>query len=532
MTVKKEREPDKRLDEEGIKACFADGIVNEDWIWKVRNLAVDWVKGKQNQKHWAYVRLYSINCGVLKSMSVRRFAQLIVSLCPDDFPGDWAISHLHESIGKCEYTAKVDKFNEGGTDKGSYNEVVELFKQEVTARAEKPARPIPPLEKLLQDYLEGSMAIGPLLKLRRHGGDSRHETTFTISDYASEAFLKENTPSVVKAFVCDSGTVDEDKLDLYYGRYHLYDKLFVVSSQPFSTAVRARARESRIGLIRVDMKQAGNPIRPVLPRHEFSAESRQALAQMMSSPQDSTELMIIEDGGEITPSLYRTLYKNRVPVTKFRLNRPTDLSDADIERYAEYLIRTEILYYEQDLWGSTGNDHLPYCIVDPYKVAREHGITVDGERFQASSAWIGITDLEQRHVTLDEKVDFEPRTRFSMAHELGHALLHARLVSNMYRQSPVIADVLRDPDSHLSKALEREANYFAGCLLMPRNVVTAMYEVCHERYFEGKKVRPFNPNCERRTCLRYYDMIRDMAEHMGTSVDATKRRLSELGLMR
>lgn len=57
------------------------------------------------------------------------------------------------------------------------------------------------------------------------------------------------------------------------------------------------------------------------------------------------------------------------------------------------------------------------------------------------------------------------RQRFTMAHELGHALM-APLATTAFRP-------FRHLDAHTQR--ERAANHFAGCLLMPKRWVTSAY---------------------------------------------------------
>jgi Zn-dependent peptidase ImmA (M78 family) len=59
------------------------------------------------------------------------------------------------------------------------------------------------------------------------------------------------------------------------------------------------------------------------------------------------------------------------------------------------------------------------------------------------------------------KSDHYFRQRFTMAHELGHYILHRhRMVNNVIEDTAMYR-------SNLSDALEREANQFAASLLMP-----------------------------------------------------------------
>lgn len=71
----------------------------------------------------------------------------------------------------------------------------------------------------------------------------------------------------------------------------------------------------------------------------------------------------------------------------------------------------------------------------------------------------------------------EVRKRFSTAHEIGHLLLHGNQTLSIDSHSPLV--MFRDENS--SKGVdwrEKEANFFAACLLMPqKKVLAAIQEI-------------------------------------------------------
>ena len=60
-----------------------------------------------------------------------------------------------------------------------------------------------------------------------------------------------------------------------------------------------------------------------------------------------------------------------------------------------------------------------------------------------------------------EILDGHPRTRFGVAHELGHAVLH----------TPQLRDFAAGPPLERDDTVEREANRFAACLLAPADAL-------------------------------------------------------------
>jgi len=89
-------------------------------------------------------------------------------------------------------------------------------------------------------------------------------------------------------------------------------------------------------------------------------------------------------------------------------------------------------------------------------------------------------DLSAIHVDLeycrDERMAF--RVRFSVAHELGHCVLHRRIFEEFREAAPpsVLEWARHVRDRFEIGILEREANEFAGCLLVPEAELRAEYD--------------------------------------------------------
>lgn len=119
---------------------------------------------------------------------------------------------------------------------------------------------------------------------------------------------------------------------------------------------------------------------------------------------------------------------------------------------------------------------------DPVGLIRPHGIAgIDGmlSRRKSKGDWC---------ISYDEQVSSPGRINFTLAHELGHYLLHRTLRE---RFSCGQGDVLSSSDAD-EKRIEREANIFASYLLMPANdfrsftdgnpVSIELLSACAERY--------------------------------------------------
>ena len=76
----------------------------------------------------------------------------------------------------------------------------------------------------------------------------------------------------------------------------------------------------------------------------------------------------------------------------------------------------------------------------------------------------GYVDHENREVVLN-KNETPERRRFTLAHELGHIILNSN--NSIQHRDNILNNQL---DIYANDDKEVEANYFAGCILMPRNV--------------------------------------------------------------
>lgn len=104
--------------------------------------------------------------------------------------------------------------------------------------------------------------------------------------------------------------------------------------------------------------------------------------------------------------------------------------------------------------------------VDPVRLAREMGIGVHFVKFSGEHTQIaGFYDFEDNaiYVNADE---WPLRQTFTVAHELGHAILHRE-----WARSGEYTVLLRNGAYSGEDAHEKEANAFAAHLLVPRSML-------------------------------------------------------------
>lgn len=106
--------------------------------------------------------------------------------------------------------------------------------------------------------------------------------------------------------------------------------------------------------------------------------------------------------------------------------------------------------------------------VDITRLVKDHGITLIGREVERSVT--GALVVDSSHATMLVNRAFEAsQQRFSLAHLLGHFVLHRKIL-------PLFVDPLKlnecnTRDREARRLLEREADEFAAELLMPEEVL-------------------------------------------------------------
>lgn len=143
-----------------------------------------------------------------------------------------------------------------------------------------------------------------------------------------------------------------------------------------------------------------------------------------------------------------------------------------IEREARRL-QTEI-YSRRERRYEFGVPGIP-TLFDPRNVADHCGLSYD-ERPRLDTDYAGggeAAGLWQRDwntILVSTRFSYEVQ-RFTAAHEIGHYVLHPAVgARTMHRERPIYGPQPNRPP------IEREADYFAACLLMPRNAVIREFD--------------------------------------------------------
>lgn len=222
-------------------------------------------------------------------------------------------------------------------------------------------------------------------------------------------------------------------------------------------------------------------------------------------------------------------------------------TDENIEAYA-IAMQNVIWKNRATIWGKDISLH-PIDILNPQTIfskalsyncyiREEIDSNSDNDQFQAA----GIIDQGKKMVSISSKFKKEVQN-FTFAHELGHALLHKKMI--MHRDLPI-------DGSKTSRSIqERQADKFASYFLMPKKQVTAIFkEIFLTDKFIIDENSAFNlekkgPNKLRVECKNIRGLSRRLAsaetynneyfksisEIFNVSVETMAIRLEEIGLL-
>lgn len=113
--------------------------------------------------------------------------------------------------------------------------------------------------------------------------------------------------------------------------------------------------------------------------------------------------------------------------------------------------------------------------IDPEQLAKDKGINVLFEDMEDSMSGFFVIKKSKKTIVVN-KNHHKNRLRFTIAHELGHYILHAKR-----KRESLFIDKKQVYNRNLKSSegtniQEVEANRFAACLLMPRAVIMEYIE--------------------------------------------------------
>lgn len=171
--------------------------------------------------------------------------------------------------------------------------------------------------------------------------------------------------------------------------------------------------------------------------------------------------------------------------------------------------RKYITRIADDVLREHGTDELP---IDVVKIAKRLGAQVRLSRASDDLSGFMLRDDGTGQVVIGVNAEHPPpRRRFTIAHELGHLLLHPAERVHVDRGLRVTLKLRNSKSSEGTDIEEREANLFAAELLMPKRLILDHIEKYGSD--DAESVLPL------------------LAKRFGVSQQAMTIRLTNLGLV-
>lgn len=204
------------------------------------------------------------------------------------------------------------------------------------------------------------------------------------------------------------------------------------------------------------------------------------------------------------------------------------------------------VYFERNSLWPEGVPEEPVQLLNPEKAFyllgySYHEVDSLGE-IEPGVDVAGMIDKDKKQVFISRRYPAAVRN-FTAAHELGHAIMHQQ--SGLHRDKPIDGSTggIRD-------AIEKEADYFAACFLMPEKLVRSVFtqrfpaEVLNHEALRDLLNRNNDKKTEKQLktmrglarALAGLDSINghavpSLAEYFKVSVEAMAIRLEQLGLV-
>lgn len=519
------------------------------WIATVNSDIKDWI-AKHKKQHWEVVRYVSEKDEMLGKwlttmgeykLSRPDFAKVLVKFCPEALSEGDTARALKANMDK--YGAKMNAETDSlsgeliGESLALSREVRALFEHrpmpEPEATDERPS-----LVELMKEYLKGAIDESvrfprSVVREREQYGDAR--PALSVETYYSQRFLDERRYSSAIAYEIVEEQLTESKFYELAGKYADLTqlKMFIVSTHGLLPAVKSLASKRKVGYVFLDPNR--RYIRPdfLLPRSTEDHIVKMHNMEMLLGKRPMNCPMLIMDGDNVNTSLIDVLQshdvqlKPRAVVDISKLNLETIEAEAD-KLSNEYV---DICLRKSYLWDSDKE-----LSVDPFQIAENLGLTYSIEPFDDDDQ-LGSLDLIRCHITLNASLRRDlRRMRFTMAHELGHFLLHRPWFSKYGLESMTETEhTLTLNVAYDQRLVEHQANLFAACLLMPKKLLALLYYYYYNRYISPIKVDDVKPLyyrlAQQETFQGYNNVVGRMANLLNVSLQALNIRLKSLHLL-
>lgn len=525
----------QRKDMIELSKCFVQERIDDDWVWIIENRVGPWVEQKGNSGYWDCVNIYSQYIGILKNGLIRSdFAGLIVTIRPKGLKKGKTKEQLKGSMDQCPLSLKlnmIETYAENSERGKIVKELDALFSAPIPQNKQESNDYT--IESRLKEYLEKRVATDQYVKILKGETYCGFTTTMSIEKYATEQFMNNKMPSFVLVIECINGKISDDMISMLAGRYMTDSKikLVIASSSGFDERIKKLAASRNVRLIRVNPKYEITEKDILTPRMEDGNSVHIYEHRMLSDLVPMTVPLVILDGRYTTTSLTDFLIRNDIPVNNPGTAHAPMLTREFIEDVVSHLIEEDVKKHVASLKRCGVDDKVPYCIIDPYNYATKDKLKILRSDL-SKQRHLGHIDMKKKVVRLSDKLEAgEPRDRFSMGHEYGHHKLHSHPKFREFLERDAELEGEAASDIWEKHWLEVQANVFASCMLMPREIVELLYNLYWRKWFKGDIVKPLYVKAPIYGDKDFQNVVGPIARHMGVSLEAMFIRLQEMGLI-
>lgn len=214
-------------------------------------------------------------------------------------------------------------------------------------------------------------------------------------------------------------------------------------------------------------------------------------------------------------SILELLETNKIPVNINKLIKIPFIEDKTIEETANSLI---------------SKDTQPSEIINTV-LEKLQDIKIESCRLPENQ--LGRFIIKEKNIQINNSLEIgNPRWRFTVAHEIGHYILHYTLLKNKidsFGESNDSLDIMEDKENGIYKKLEIQANKFASYLLVPteklRNKTYEMfikYDINKGRLYLDYQICNIN---------NYNNVVGEISRFFNVSKQCIRYRMIELKLL-
>jgi Zn-dependent peptidase ImmA (M78 family) len=220
---------------------------------------------------------------------------------------------------------------------------------------------------------------------------------------------------------------------------------------------------------------------------------------------------------------YTSIYDLLSDIVGHELKLPFDIPYISKEEIEEKIISIFNLNNREDIQYFASSNEL----IDTLKQQFEVDFIFDQDLHDE----IGYCNFKDNSIAISNELEFEsPRWRFTLAHEIGHYVLHKNLFKNYgivvtNDDESNFSNTLNGLSNKLTKKVEIQANLFASFLLLPRVAFWKKYTVLFYELFQWRKYPYLYVDKQHDNIKNYNYIAQQISESFGVSKEVIKFRL-------